>query len=166
MPVTAVRTEKTIEEVVTRAFGRLSAADLKAVVTATLAANPHLKEGTALTPGTLVVVTRPRAVDAPADRVDAPQDLAITAVLEALGQYRDATVKQLEVQQAEHEEAAKLLKGARFRRIAEAIPQSAELLPGIEAALKEVQATNTESATFVRKELDTIDDDLRALLAD
>ena len=52
MPVTAVRTEKTVEEVVTRTFGRLPAAELKAIVAATLAANPHIKEGAALTPGT------------------------------------------------------------------------------------------------------------------
>ena len=37
MPITAVRTEKTVEEVVTRTFGRLAADELKAIVVATLA---------------------------------------------------------------------------------------------------------------------------------
>ena len=104
-------------------------------------------------------------MDAAAERVDGPQGTAITAVLEALGQYPRWAAKEVEVRRVENDEATKLLKGARFRRIAEAIPQAAELLPGIEAALKAEQAALTESSTFFRKELDTIDDELRALIS-
>jgi hypothetical protein len=165
MPVRVVSRSETLDQVITKAHGTLSAAQLKALRTATLAANPHLTEGATLVPGTVVVVP-PRVQDTPSTTEPEPvSGSVVTTLVTALGHYRSELGARIEASQNELAETAKQLKSAKVKKALEQIPGASELASAVESATKSAQAEAADAMEHVRKELEGLDGDLKKLLA-
>ena len=165
MPVRVVSRSESLDQVITKAHGTLSPAQLKALRAATLAANPHLSEGATLVPGTVVVVP-PRAQDTPSATEPDPVSGAVVAtLLTALGHYRTELGARIETSQGELAETAKQLKSAKIRKALDQIPGAPEMASAVESATKAAQAEAADAMEHVRKELEGLDADLKKLLA-
>jgi len=164
MPIVAVRNTQTLDQLIGKTYTNLSATQLKAVRAATLAANPHLNEATPLQPG-LVVVVPTLSTDAPAASraTDSITGEVAKALTTALGDYRDGLAQRIEGRREESAETAKALKSARFRRTVDGVAGAAELIDSVTSASKTEQAELTEARDFVKKDLDTLTQDLDAL---
>ena len=164
MAVSVVGRSETLDQVIGRVHGKVSAAQLKDLRTATLAANPHLNESAPLAPGTVIVVP-PRAQDTPpASRTDQLSSAVVTTLATALGRYRTELGARLETSQGELAETAKLLKSAKVKKAIEQVPGAPELASAVESATKAAQADAAEAIEHVRKDLEALDADLQKLL--
>ena len=162
MPVTVSRREETLEQVITRTHGKLTAAQLKEVRAATLAANPHLTAGEQLAPGAIVVVPPARVAPAAATRETIANDVA--KVLDAaVTQYRDDLAGRVDAARAELTERAKSLKSAPLRRAIAQVPGGEEMLTALDSATKQALADADDAREYLKADLDALGADLRAL---
>ena len=164
MPITAITADTTLEKVVTRMFGRLPAASLRAATEATLAANPHLVNADSVPAGTVVVVPPLEVADPPAVRDEARvSDDQVKAIAGALTKYQEQIAERLEQRAAAVSEASKLLGSAQFKRDLEGAEEAAALLPELGAALKVERRELSERRELLAKDVASLTDALAAL---
>ncbi len=163
MPIIAVRNTQTLDQLIGKTYTNLSAAQLKAVRAATLAANPHLNEATPLQPGVVVVVPTLQG-DTPSVRASdsITGDVAKT-LRTALGSYREELAQRIDGRRDAVTETTKTLKSARFRKAVDGVSSAAELIEAVTGASKSEQSELAEAREFVRKDLDAVDKDLETL---
>jgi hypothetical protein len=162
MPVTVIRREETLEQVITRTHGKLTVAQLQDVRAATLAANPHLTAGQPLAPGAIVVVPPNRVAPAAATRETIANDVA--KVLDAaVIEYRGDLAARMDAARAELTERAKSLKSAPLRRAIAQAPGGEEMLTSLDSATKQALADVDDAREYLKSDLDALGADLRKL---
>jgi phage tail protein X len=164
MPITAISTDTTVEKLVTRMFGKLPAAKLRAATEATLAANPHLADASNVPAGTVVVVPTLDVADPPSVREEARiSDDQVKAIAGAIAGYQQEIVERLAQRASTLGDAAKLLGSAQFKRDLEGVEDAAPLLPDLAAALKTERRELTERRDLLAKDVSSLTDALAAL---
>lgn len=163
MAVTVVRRAETLDQIITRTQGKLTAAQLKDVRAATLAANPHLTADATLPPGSIVVV--PPRRDTPAEP---PPSAAVSndvaKILDAaVSEYRADLSKRVETARSELAEMAKLAKSAAVKRAVTQVPDGEQLLSSIDSATKQAIADIDDAREYLKSDLDALAADLRKL---
>jgi phage tail protein X len=164
MPITAITADTTVEKVVTRMFGKLPAAKLRAVTEATLAANPHLASATNVPAGTVVVVPSLDVTDPPPVREEARiSDDTLKAIAGAITSYQEQIVSRLKQQADTLGEATKLIGSTQFKRDVEGVEDAAPLLKELGAALKTGRGELTEQRELLAKDTASLTEALAAL---
>lgn len=164
MPITAITADTTVEKLVTRMFGKLPAAKLRAVTEATLAANPHLTDARNVPAGTVVVVPPLDVTDPPPVREEARiADDPVKAIAGALASYQERIVARLEERAAVLGEAAKLVGTTQFKRDVEGVEDAAPLVAELGAALKTERKELAEQRERITKDVASLTDGLTAL---
>jgi phage tail protein X len=162
MPVTVVRREETLDQLITRTQGRLTAAQLTDVRVATLAANPHLADAGPLAPGAIVVVPPVRVTPA-----DAPPETIANDVAKlldaAVSEYRGELASRVDARRAELSELAKTLKSAPVRRAITQLPGGDELIAAIEGATKQSLSDVDDARDYLKTDIEALGVDLRKL---
>jgi phage tail protein X len=150
MPILTVRKEKELDQLIAGAYGKLSAAQLKAVRAATLAANPQLGEDGVLKPGMVIVVPPPKAsARARANAVAAVG--VVKSVRAALTGYQVQLAQAIDADMADLDQTAKTLKSAAFRKASETVPPATEWAKEVEAAVKADQAEAVDRRTLLKQ---------------
>ena len=165
MSITTIGNEKNIDQLIAKRFPGLSATEMKRLRAATLKANPHLREGDELKPGTVVVLpqaTKP-AVKPAASR-DVTQSDAVEGLAEALKTYAPQLTDALEKAREELEQSAKLLKSAAFKKAPGGeSKETASLAKALEGALKREIEANDDARASLPKGIDVLLKDLSYL---
>jgi len=157
MPITAITADTTVEKLVTRMFGKLPAARLRAVTEATLAANPHLADPNNVPAGTVVVVPTLDVADPPSVREEARiADDTVKAIAGALKGYQEQIVERLEQRAATLGEATKLIGSTQFKRDLEGVEDAAPLVAELGAALKNERRELTERRELLAKDASSL----------
>ena len=162
MPVTVIRREESLDQVITRTHGKLTAAQLKDVRTATLAANPHLTTDQPLAPGAIVVVPPARVTPGAAAPETIANDVA-KVLAAAISEYRGDLASRVDASRAELSERAKTLKSAPLRRAITQVPGGEEMLAALESATKQALADADDAREYLKGDLDALGADLRRL---
>jgi phage tail protein X len=164
MPITANTTDTTVEKLVTRMFGKLPAAKLRAATEATMAANPHLVDASNVPAGTVVVVPSLDVVNSTSVRDDARiADDTVKAIASELASYQEQMAKGLEQRAAALGETAKLTGSAQFKRDLAGVEEAAPFLGELDAALKAERREVTERREFLSKDISSLTEDLATL---
>ena len=164
MPITAITADTTVEKLVTRMFGKLPAARLRAVTEATLAANPHLTDARNVPAGTVVVVPPLDVADPPPVREEARiADDQVKAIAGALASYQERIVKGLEERSKMLSDASKMLGSGQFKRDIEGVEDAAPLVEEAGAALKTERRELAEQRERIAKDVSSLTDALAAL---
>ena len=166
MPIITIGNEKNIDQLIDKRFTGLSVAETKIVRDATLKANPHLREGVDLKPGTVVVLpeTKKPAVKPAASR-DATQSDAVEDLAEALKTYASQLTGALEQARADLDQSAKLLNSAAFKKALDGVSkEAANLAKELDGALKREIASNGEARASLPKEINVLLKDLGGLV--
>jgi len=164
MPITAINADTTVEKLVTRMFGKLPAARLRAVTEATLAANPHLADERNVPAGTVVVVPPLDVADPPPVREEATiADDHVKAIAGALASYQERIMGGLEERAKMLGDSSKLLGSSQFKRDVEGVEDAAPLLGELAAALKNERREIADQREQVAKDIAGLTDALTAL---
>lgn len=165
MSIITIRNEKNIDQLIAKRFTGLSATEVMRMRAATLKANPHLREGGELKPGTVVVL--PQAMKPPvkpAASRDVTQSDAAEGLAEALKTYAPQLTGALEKAREELDQSAKLLKSAAFKKAPGAeSKEAASLAKALEGALKREIEANGDARASLSKEIDVLLKDLSEL---
>jgi hypothetical protein len=162
MPITAIDTEKTVDQLIDEVYGRLSAAKLRAVKSVILAANSHLTETSILKPGMVLLLPPQQRATAESADIGASVDV-VQAITAALSIYRKELANKIDTRSGELDESIKTLKAARFKKIIETIPAAEEFVRSIESSLTSQRSELDETQIFVGTELDKLNEELRKL---
>jgi phage tail protein X len=164
MPITATTTATTVEKLVTRMFGKLPAARLRAATEATLAANPHLSDASNVPAGTVVVVPPLEVAEPTALREEARvSDDQIKAMAGAIAGYQEKIAERLEQRAATLGEATKLLSSSQFKRDVGAVEEATPLLTDLGATLKVERREITARRDLLAKDVSSLTEALVAL---
>ncbi len=155
MPIIAIQSEKTIEQLIEECYGELPAVQLDTIKAAMLAANPHLGVAETLQPGMMIVVP-PLSVAAPVS------GSAIKAISAALSDYQEKLEQKIESRQAELDLTTNTLGSASFQRATKPISEARELIQSVEAATKSDQIELVETRGLI-KEIDVLKSKLDGL---
>ncbi len=164
MPITTTTAATTVEKLVTRMFGKLPAARLRAATEATLAANPHLADASNVPAGAVVVVPPLEVAEPPKLREEARlSDDHVKAIAGALTGYQERIAERLEQRAATLGEATKLIASAQFKRDVGAVEEAAPLLADLGAALKVERRELTARRDQLAKDVSSLTEALAAL---
>ena len=155
MPIIAIQSEKTIEQLIEECYGELPAVQLDAIKAAMLAANPPLGVAETLQPGMMIVVPQ-LSVDAPVS------GSAIKTISAALSDYQEKLEQKIESRQAELDLTTNTLGSASFQRATKPIPDASELIQSVKAATKSDQIELVETRGLI-KEIDVLKSKLDGL---
>jgi hypothetical protein len=154
MPIRVVHAEIAIEALVDETFPKLTAKERGKVIAALIKANPTLEGRRKVEAGSVINVptvagVKPRPQSGPEDSSDPVED-SREFVVRAVNEFGAHLARRHEEYQAQLKQQAETLKGSELKRALKDRPDAAELVPGIEGAIK---ARSTESAAL-RKDLD------------
>ena len=165
MSIITIGNEKNIDQLIAKRFTGLSATEMKRVRAATLKANPHLREGGELKPGTVVVLpqaTKP-AVKPAASR-DMTQSDAVEGLAEALKTYAPQLTGALEKAREELDQSVRTLKSAAFKKASGGeSEETVGLAKILEGSLKREIEANDDAKASLSKGIDVLLKDLSDL---
>lgn len=167
MPITIVRAETNLDQLLGKVYAELKPAELKRVRDATLRTNPHLRIEGNFRPGTVIVLPElEQAVRKIPVSNDANVTDSIELILAEIKTYVPLLMRELELAREELDQSAKLLKSAAFKKaIAGAQSEEAVALEkGLESALKAEREANADTLRTFPKEADALQENLSALL--
>jgi hypothetical protein len=164
MRIVTTKNERTLADVVTRVFaieGDKSAGVRQAAEAALRAANPHLSDATALSPGAAIVVPDvPGATYAEDERPVAPPAVIVAEIGRVLQRLKPALNAAAAADVASAREALELVKSREVKALGKKLPALNDRLPKLtDAAAARVK--DAEAAAGVQKE--TIAEALRDL---
>jgi hypothetical protein len=151
MPFVVLKGEKTLSDVVSRAFGELKAADATRARAAVLKANPHLTETAGLEPGVIVVVPGvPGLSTAPPDKSETPAGQAVVEIGRGLEDYRKTLTATARDEQAVISDLTAVLKSKEMKALVKQLPDAGKYVEHATAAARARATEHEERVTFLR----------------
>ena len=165
MPIITIDNEKNIDQLIEKRFIGLSATEVKRLRAAMLKANPHLREGDELKPGT--VVAFPQATQPPVKLTasgELAQSDAVEMLSEALRTYAPQLTGALEKARDELDQSVRTLKSTAFKKASGGeSEETVGLAKALEGSLKREIKANGDVKASLSNEIDVLLKDLSYL---
>jgi phage tail protein X len=166
MPITSIRTETTVDKLITRVHGKLPAARMRELREAVLAANPHIAARDTLSPGTVVVVPPRDAATPPRrpPRGEAPDaDDPIATLSHAIEEYAGVLRERLKLRAGALDDAERMIHSDEFRRDVLEHREARPLIDRMTEAMKVERAELAEADDAMAEDVRALVDALRKL---